>query len=67
MASKLPGPTLDDVPGSKPAPGITRPDLEKGSFGAGGPSVPETMANSGMDTDYPTEGRRRGLNGGNNR
>ncbi len=63
--SKLPGPTMDDVPGAKPAAGITRVDLERGSFGAGGVSVPEKMANEGMDTSYPTEGRRRALNGGN--
>ena len=65
--SRLPGPTMDEVPGAKPAAGITRVDLEKGSFGAGGVSVPETMANGGLDTAYPTEGRRRALNGGNNR
>lgn len=63
--SKLPGPTMDQVPGAKPAPGITRVDLEKGGFGAGGASVPERLANEGMDVDFPTEGRRRGLNGGN--
>jgi hypothetical protein len=65
--SKLPGPTMDEVPGTKPAAGITRVDLEKGGFGAGGVSVPEKMANDGMDTAYPTEGRRRSLNGPNNR
>ncbi len=65
--ARLPGPTIDDVPGSKPAPGITRVDLEKGSYGAGGVSVPEKMANEGMDTAYPTEGRRRALNHKNNR
>ena len=60
--SKLPGPTLDEVPGTKPAPGITRPDLEEGGFGAGGVSVPRQQANEGMSVDFPTEGRRRGLN-----
>lgn len=65
--SRLPGPYIDEVPGDKPAAGITRVDLAKGGFGAGGPSVPEKMANEGMSTDYPTEGRRRALNGPNNR
>lgn len=63
--AKLPGPTLDEVPGDRPAPGITRPDLTKGGFGAGGVSVPEKMANEGMDVDFPSEGRKRGLNGRN--
>lgn len=58
---------MDEVPGSKPAAGITRVNLEKGDYGAGGVSVPETMANTGMDTAYPVEGRRRNLNGPNNR
>lgn len=62
--SKLPGPQMDEVPGAKPAPGITRPDLEDGGYGAGrqSGSVPERMANEGMDVDFPTEGRRRNLN-----
>ena len=59
--ARLPGPTMDEVPGAKPGPGITRVDLEKGGFGAGGVSVPEQMANTGLDTSYPTEGRRRSL------
>jgi len=65
--SRLPGPNIDEVPGTKPAAGITRPDLEEGGFGAGGVSVPKTQANTGMDVDFPSEGRRRGLNGPNNR
>jgi hypothetical protein len=65
--AKLPGPTMDEVPGMRPAPGITRVNLEKGDYGAGGVSVPEKLANEGMDTAYPTEGRRRSLNGPNNR
>jgi len=58
---------MDEVPGDRPAAGITRVSLTKGDFGAGGVSVPEKMANEGMDTAYPTEGRRRALNGKNNR
>lgn len=63
--ARLPGPTMDDVPGSQPAAGITRPNLTDGSFGAGRMtgSVPDRQANEGMDTTYPTEGRRRNLNG----
>ena len=62
MANRLPGPTMDEVPGDVPAPGITRVDLTSGGFGAmKGTSVPESMANSGMDTSYTTEGRRRSL------
>lgn len=60
--SKLSGPTMDDAPGVKPSPGITRVDLERGGFGASAVSVPKRQANEGMDTDYPTEGRRRNLN-----
>lgn len=62
--SKLPGPTMDTPPGAKPSAGITRVDLERG-FGSQPVACPETMANTGMDTDYPTEGRRRKINGGN--
>lgn len=66
--SKLPGPTMDEVPGEKPAAGITRTSLTDAGFGGGrmSGSVPETMANEGMDTDYPTEGRRRRLDGTKN-
>lgn len=56
--SKLPGPTVENVPGSRPAAGIIRPDIDYGSFGAGPPAVPETMKNTDMDVAFPTEGRR---------
>lgn len=65
MASKLPGPTLDTPPGDTPAPGITRPDLVDNSWSKTG--GPREMANQGMDVDFPSEGKRRNLNGPNNR
>lgn len=63
--SRLPGPTMDDVPGDKPAPGITRVSITEGDISAGGVAVPKGMKNGGMDTSYPTEGRRRSINGSN--
>lgn len=61
--SRLPGPTMDEVPGDRPATGITRPSLVDNSWSEVG--KPKDMANAGMDVDFPTEGRRRGLNGSN--
>lgn len=61
--SRISGPTMDDVPGDAPAAGITRPNLTQGDYGASPTSVPAKQANDGMSTDYPTEGRRRSLNG----
>lgn len=62
--SRLPGPTMDEVPGDKPAPGITRPDLVDNTWSK---VDKPTMANEGMDVDFPSEGRRRNLNGPNRR
>lgn len=61
--SRLPGPQIDDVPLDSPAPGITRVDLTDNTWSEVG--KPKELANSGMEVDFPTEGRRRGLNGPN--
>lgn len=63
--SRLPGPQMDEVPGDKPAAGITRPSLVDNTWSD--VSAPRTQANTGMDVDFPTEGKRRNLNGPNNR
>lgn len=63
--SRLPGPTMDEVPGNTPSAGITRPSLTEGGFGASRASVPSKQANEGMDVSFPSEGRRRALNGPN--
>lgn len=63
--SRLPGPTMDEVPMDNPAPGITRPSLIDNTWSKA--DRPQSQANTGMDLDMPTEGRRRGINGPNNR
>ncbi len=63
--NNLPGPTLDEVPTDNPAPGITRVSLVDNTWSKY--SAPRQLANNGMDVDFPTEGKRRGLNGPNNR
>lgn len=61
MANRLPGPTLDEVPGDKPAPGITRPSLTDNSWSEAGGSAPRGMANEGMDVGFPREPNRRSV------
>lgn len=49
--SKLPGPWIDTVPGTKPSAGIVRPDIEQNDWSK---HVDQAMDNGHMDVSFPT-------------
>lgn len=50
--SSLKGPWIDTVPGTTPSPGIVRPDIDWGTFGAQQMNVTQ-MDNGQMDLSFP--------------